>query len=234
MNYKGISLPESGLVLVAGRPGMGKSYVAIEIANEMNRNGIKAVLIYADGIKSHDIIHYENGEVRVFQSKLSLVNSVYPSIPYVVEDGGEWFSPEGWEQFLNDYIDHEKPQAVFINSIVVPGGNASEELLQTIQRIAKEKRILVFVEMNVSRTVVRRKEKRPKPKDVKCTISALQYVDKFIFVHRDALYMNVGNEKNESIEVYTADNEKTMLPLISRKYAIEKNTDREGQHNGRT
>lgn len=156
---------------------MGKSYVAIEIANEMNRNGTKAALIYADGAKSHDIVHYENGEVCTFPSKLSRVYSVYSEIPFVVEDGGEWLSSFGWEQYLTDYIDHEKPQAVFINSVIIPREKASEGLLQTIQRMAKEKHILVFVEMNVTRAIEYRKEKRPKPKDVKCTSTARQYVD---------------------------------------------------------
>lgn len=223
-----LSLPDDGLAIVAGRPGMGKSYVAIEIANEMNRNGTKAVLIYADGVKSHDIVHYENGEVHTFPSKLSRVNSVYPEIPFVVEDGGEWLSPFGWERFLTDYIDHEKPQAVFINSIIIPRENASEELLQTIQRIAKEKHIIVFVEMNVTRAVECRKEKRPKPKDVKCTMTARQYVDQFVFVYRDVYYLEDGKEKSDTIEVYTADGEKTILPFTPKKYAIEKSIDREG------
>lgn len=215
-----LKIANEGLVLVAGRPGIGKSYAMIEMANLLIKSGAKAVLVYADGATSHDIVHYENGEVRTLLSKLSRVNRVYPEIPYVVEDGGEWFMPYSWDKFLNDYIDHEKPQALFINSIVIPRENASAELLQTIQRIAKEKHILIFAEINVTRAVERRKNKRPKPKDVKCVWSARKFVDQYVFVYRDVYYMEDGKEKSESIEVYTSNGEKTLIAFEPKKYSI--------------
>ena len=46
-------LQNEGLILVAERPSMGKSYVMLEMANDLDQNGIKPVLVYADGRSSH-------------------------------------------------------------------------------------------------------------------------------------------------------------------------------------
>lgn len=77
MKISNFELPDSGLVLIAGRPGIGKSYVVLEMANDLNQKGIKPVLLYADGQKSHSSFHYENGVVRESPSKLSRVKKVY-------------------------------------------------------------------------------------------------------------------------------------------------------------
>lgn len=45
MKISNFELPDSGLVLIAGRPGIGKSYVVLEMANDLNQKGIKPVLL---------------------------------------------------------------------------------------------------------------------------------------------------------------------------------------------
>lgn len=226
MNFKSLPLPDAGLVVVAGRPAIGKSYVMIEIANSLIRDGMKAVLAYTDGEKAHDIVRYVNGEVRSLPSKLSRVNDVYPEIPYVVENGGEWFFPSEWEMFLNDYIDHEKPQAILINSIVPPREKVSVALMKKMQRIAKEKHIIIFVEIQVSNAIERRKENHPKLKDIKCSGLSRKYVDQFIFVYRNVY--DTEAVKSKTIEVYSINGEKVILPFYPEKYGIEKDLEKEG------
>lgn len=214
-----LKLPEEGLVLVAGLPGVGKTYVLIEMTEELNQKGIKSVLLYADGMASHDIVRYENGAVRTSPSRLSRIRKVYPDLSYLVEDGAIWYTPYGWEKFITDFIEHEHPQAVFIDSVCAPGEKASEELLQTLQRIAGEKHILIFAEINVSLSIISRKERHPKPKDVMCALRARKYVDRFIFVYRDICFSAEETEKDKSIEIYASNGGKTTLPFEPEKYS---------------
>lgn len=115
-------------------------------------------------------------------------------------------------------IDHEKPRVLWINSIVTPREKASAELLRTMQRIAKEKRVLIVAELNVSRAVEIRKDKRPQPKDVKCEPAARDFVDQFVLVYRDGYYE--WKEEAERIEVFMSEGGKTSLPFDRKKYDV--------------
>lgn len=138
MKISNFELPDSGLVLIAGRPGIGKSYVVLEMANELNQKGIKPVLLYADGQKSHSSCHYENGVVRESPSKLSRVKKVYPDLPYIVEDYAAHYFFLQWEVLIKNIIEFEHPKVIFINALVHPNESITSNILKHLQNIAKK------------------------------------------------------------------------------------------------
>lgn len=219
MKICNLELPDSGLVFVAGRPGMGKSYVILEMANELNQKGIKPVLLYADGRKSHSSCHYENGVVREYPSRLSCVKKVYPDIPYIVEDDATYHLLPRWETLMKNIIKFEHPKVILINDLVNPGKVVSGEISKLLHNIAKENEILIIAECQVSRKVEERKDGHPQINDVKCDREAIKYVDQVFFIYHDGCFaFDEGNE-HKKIEVYSLG-QRIFMPFNPQKYSV--------------
>lgn len=219
MKISNFELPDSGLVLIAGRPGIGKSYVVLEMANELNQKGIKPVLLYADGQKSHSSCHYENGVVRESPSKLSRVKKVYPDLPYIVEDYAAHYFFLQWEVLIKNIIEFEHPKVIFINALVHPNESITSNILKHLQNIAKKNDILMIAESQASRNVERRKDCHPGVNDIKCTPKSLRYVDQCVFVYRDSYYTQNDGEELSKIEVYSAE-QMVSIPFDIQKYSV--------------
>ena len=217
MKISNYELPDNGLVLVAGRPGVGKSYVILEMANELNQKGIKPVLLYADGRDSHSSCHYDKGVVRKSPSRLSCVKKVYPDIPYVVEDDAADYSLSGWAALIKNIMEFEQPKVIFINSLVNPGNFIAEDILKLLHDTAKENDILSVAECQVSKSAEERTDGHPQINDVKCDREALRYVDQCVFVYRVRYDMPDKEEKRDEIEVYSSG-QTVFMPFNPQKY----------------
>ena len=86
----------------------------------MVRDGKKAIMLSADVEVSHATIHYKDGQEQTTISMLERIKKAYPDISCVVEDGAIYYSPHSWETLLTDIIEHEHPEVVFINRIILP------------------------------------------------------------------------------------------------------------------
>ncbi len=219
MKICNFEFPDNGLVLIAGRPGIGKSCVILEMANELNQKGIKPVLLYADGWKSHSSCHYEDGVVREYPSKLSCVKKIYPDIPYIVEDYAIHYSAAGWESLVKSIIKFEQPKVLFINHLTNPEQMIDSDVLEILQNVAKENGILIVAESNVSRAVEERTDHHPQAEDVNCDRKALGFVDQCVCVYRDVYYTQNEGEKHSKIEVYTAG-QTIFISFNSQMYRI--------------
>lgn len=219
MRICNLELPDSGFVFVAGRPGRGKSYVILEMANELNQKGIKPVLLYADGRESHSSYHYDNGVVRECPSKLSYVNKVYPEIPYIVEDDATYYLLPRWESLIKNIINFEHPRVIFINALVNPGKAVSGEISKLLHNIAKENEILIIAECQVSRKVEERKDGHPQINDVKCDREAIKYVDQVFFIYHDGCFVFNDRNEHKKIEVYSLG-QRVFIPFNPQKYFI--------------
>lgn len=222
MRICNLELSDSGLALVAGRPGIGKSYVILEMANELNQKGIKPVLLYADGRKSHSSYHYENGVMQEYPSKLSCVKKAYPDIAYIVDDIAVDCHAIRWEILIKDIIKFEHPKVILINSLAGPSKSINGEILKLLHSIAKENEILIIAECQVSRSAEERNDCHPQISDIKCGSEAIKYADQLFFIYYDGYYD--GNfalkdkNDNKKIEVYSLG-QRAFMPFDPQKYS---------------
>ena len=117
MNFLNFNLPDRGLVLIAGRSGMGKSYIAMEIAKVLKERKYKCVLLMADGKKAYPCASYSAGKTHFYPSELQRAIKICPDISFVVEDGGGALTEYGWETLIKDIVKYQKAKIIFINAI---------------------------------------------------------------------------------------------------------------------
>ena len=155
--------------------------------------------------------------VREYPSRLSCVKKVYPDIPYIVEDDATYYLLPRWETLMKNIIKFEHPKVILINDLVNPGKVVSGEISKLLHNIAKENKILIIAECQVSRNVEERKDGHPQINDVKCDREALRYVDQCVFVYRVRYDMPDEEEKRDEIEVYSPG-QTVFMPFNPQKY----------------
>lgn len=194
MEFLNVELPDSGLVLVAGRPGMGKSHINMHFAKALYETNKKCVLLMADGKKAYPSASYNGGKTKFYPSELQRAVKLCPQISFVIEDDALHFTEIGWKELIEDIIKHQKPNVIFINAISEPLKKVDTKLVKELQRIALKTKVLIVAEINVKRRLDNKKDHRPTKASVMCRKSALKYVDEIMFVYRENYYTETENQ----------------------------------------
>ena len=201
-----INLPDSGLVCVAGRPAMGKSNVAMNMAKVFQEKNKKCLLLMTDGKKAYPYANYLNGKTTFRPSELQKAIKICPNISFVIEEVALLYNEIGWEEFIQDIIIHKKPNVIFINAISEPIKKINTKIVKMLQEIAKKNHILIIAETSVKRSIERKKDPRPTISSLMCHRKALKYIDDIIFVYSETYYDTDIDTTNLELSQYTLYN----------------------------
>ena len=206
MDVLNFNLPDSGLVFVAGRPAMGKSNVAMNMAKVFQEKNKKCLLLMTDGKKAYPYANYLNGKTTFRPSELQKAIKICPNISFVIEDVALLYNEIGWEEFIQDIIIHKKPNVIFINAISEPIKKINTKIVKMLQEIAKKNHILIIAETSVKRSIERKKDPRPTISSLMCHRKALKYIDDIIFVYSETYYDTDIDTTNLELSQYTLYN----------------------------
>ena len=215
-----LKLDSENLILMASRPGMGKTSLALHTALEYVKKSNKTVYIFSHEMLAEHVyqrlirtvaeVDYQamqNGTLSEEQKESVLRASEYlKTLNIVVDDDNKDVTPlkikEKLEKEQNvgfvivDYIELVKPES----------GEQISDVLKELKLLAENKNIPIAVTAQLSRKLEKRKDKRPRLED--CEKMA-EYSDTVIFVYRDAYYaMRFENPENrsENAEIIVAKN----------------------------
>ncbi|MBU3171378.1 replicative DNA helicase [Clostridium estertheticum] len=207
-------LQKQDLIIIAARPSMGKTTLAVNIGN------------YVAKTKQVAIFSLEMSKEQLVQKKLSATALVeYEKIRSGKLDGKEWdkiASASGYIASLKLKIDDTASQSVnivkakckklkaqsgldliIIDYLQLMQGNGEknrEQEISTISRglkaIAKELNITVIALSQLSRAPEQRSDHRPMLSDLRESGSIEQDADVVMFLYRDEYYNNETEDKN--------------------------------------
>lgn len=246
-------------IVVAGRPGMGKTTLAMNIAENVARNGGNPLVFSMEMPKSQLMRRFFASMASVETNKIKTAQfSAHEAaaIKQAMEDLSEWdlvISDEGGmtlQQFENTVIQEheEKPLSCVVLDYIqlmstqgVEGNTRSEKIgniSNAIKKLALNLNIPIIVLSQLNRDVESRPDKRPMPSDLRDAGAIEQDADIIIFTYRDEVYDPDTPDKGfgEIIIAKQRDGELATIRAIfegwfSRFRNIDKETPQEAVQN---
>ena len=201
------------LIVVAARPGMGKSTFALQSACNDARNGYKAGIFELEmtaeglwqrrvcprvGISWRDV---RAGEI-IDEQKQALVDaSIDLSIDYktlFIDDTPALTSDDIYLKALENELD-----IVYIDHLWLMGDPGDSEvkrlgdIAMRLKNMAKKLKIPVVVLSQLNRNLERRKDKRPQLADLRESGKIEEAADDVLMMYRDDYYTNSGDDTTE-------------------------------------
>ncbi len=216
-------LQNSDLVVIAGRPGMGKTALATNMALSAARAGHKigffslemsapqlALRILSDesNISSADIrrgeIHESqfaalvDASARIERLELSIDDTGGLTIPQLVSRARRFKRGKGMDLLVVDYLQ-------LLGGSSRKDGNRVQEMTEittSLKALAKELDIPVIALSQLSRAVEQREDKTPQLSDLRESGSIEQDADMVLFVYREEYYLRQNEPKEGSEEAH--------------------------------
>lgn len=199
---------QSDLVIIAGRPSMGKTTLATNMAFGMAKKGIPTgffslemsseqlamrVISEESGVSSSAL---RNGEATRAQMARARDAAAYVrDLPVYVDPTGGILIPSLMARARRMKRLHGI-EAIFVDYIQLVAGTTNEGRVQEVSQVtkclkevAKELNIPVVALSQLSRAVEQRENKRPQLSDLRESGSIEQDADSVMFVYRDAYYL---------------------------------------------
>lgn len=233
-----INLYEPKLIFLAGRPGMGKTALAMNIASniclkqnipvlilsiEESKNSVinriisKETKIDISKIKSNELNDLEKIKVQdtrklIENSKIFIEDTNISSLNKIIE-------------LIRKYVDENNVKFIAIDYLQLMRYTKMsdirvENILRQLKQISKELKISILITSQMSRTLLEREDKRPKITDLRNKKEIWNYADIIMFLYRDACY-NENTEKKNIAELIIAKNdiEKKVELVFNGKYS---------------
>lgn len=210
LDHKLGGLHKSDLVIVAGRPSMGKSGLALTMAFNAARAG-KAVAMFslemsADQLANRALAHFaridshkmRNGRIQESDfDALMKYQHKFSELPFMIEDGAgqtvaqirkacRRMKRKGLDLIIIDYLQ-------LIAPATTKQGNRVQEISEItwgLKCLAKDMAVPVVALSQLSRQVESREDKRPMLSDLRESGSIEQDADVVMFVYRDEYYLH--------------------------------------------
>ena len=178
-----LGLKPGGLILIAARPGMGKTSFLLSIGDRISQN------------HKTQLISLENSVSRLQQNNISDL--------ILIDD-----SPENNVELLTEIFSKNKPEVVLIDYIQLMTGNR-ENLIKDLKTMAVKFNICLIVTSQISREPEYRSDKRPIINDLTTNgklfnSDNISYIDNLTFFYRDHYY-NRDSLKPDTIELIQYD-----------------------------
>ncbi|MHB8365908.1 MAG: replicative DNA helicase [Acidithiobacillus sp.] len=210
------------LVIVAGRPSMGKTSFAMNIAEHVACNEGKTVAIFSMEMPTEEIVMRSlSSRGRVDQYRLrngTLGNEDWPKVAHAIEelsdaqlfaDDSAALSPADLRSRARRIKrDHGLDLIVvdYLQLMQAPGhGNNRvaeiSEISRSLKALAKELSIPVIALSQLNRSLENRTEKRPQMSDLRESGAIEQDADLILFLYRDEVYYKDKEELKGIAEV---------------------------------
>jgi replicative DNA helicase len=178
-----LGLKPGGLILIAARPGMGKTSFLLSIGKQINthhKTQLISLETSASNLKTKNI------------SDLILIDD----------------SPANSIEQLSEIISQNAPEVVLIDYLQLMTSNR-ENLIKDLKTIAVKFNVCLIVTSQISRAPEYRSDKRPIINDLTVDDSLfntddLTYIDNLTFLYRDSYY-NIDSQKPDEIELIQYD-----------------------------
>lgn len=199
-------LHRGDLIVVAGRPSMGKTTFAMNIAEEVAFN-CKGVLIFSMEMSSKSIVERQVSSLSKldFQKFRSgtLTESEYQQItqatarlnkyPYYIDDSAALTVNEIRTRTRKMHREHDIDLVVvdYLQLMKGEGENRTQEITkisQGLKALAKEMNIPVIALSQLNRNLESRPNKRPIMSDIRDSGAIEQDADLIMFLYRDEIY----------------------------------------------
>lgn len=215
---RALRIMDGKLIIVAGRPGMGKTALSVTMARNLDNAGVTVGFLSIEMPESEIMDRWLSMESQVDSSKFGRYQAMTPTELVAVNRAGEKFYNEcnilidGTGSL--DIADVERKcrkmvragcQVVFIDQLSQIGNRqikAGEktalftENTTRIARLKKELNIPVFLLAQLNRELRNRSSKEPILSDLKQSGQIEEDADAVLFVHRPEEYADTEDEKN--------------------------------------
>lgn len=216
-------LHNSELIILAGRPAMGKSTLALNIAEYVSSNErIPTLVLNIEGvlqptrnklIDSDTLFIYDNTlnalksmeRVREMIEKrldvsVEFTNDNLLNISEITAKCREMKANHNIGLIIIDYL-----QLIKIGIENIHREHEVSEISRALKLLAIELNIPIILLSQLNREIEKRKDKRPKLTDFRDSKAVVQNADTIIFLYRDSYY-NTETENKNVIEVIFAKN----------------------------
>lgn len=225
------------LILIAGRPAMGKTSFTLNIVQHVGINLKVPIVVFSLGKSKEQLVQHlicSNAEVDSKKLRFGnmqtkdwekLVNTVSALLesPIYVDD-----TPGITVKEIEEKIKKVKPKVVFIDYFQLIMSNRKldsivqiEEIAKELKRIIKEYDIVMLIAFQLSRTLESRCDKRPILSDI--SSSAIKNLsDVIISLYRDEYYDSSIPEKSGTAEIIVTKNSDGKTGTINLLFDKEK------------
>jgi len=210
-------LQAADLVIVAGRPSMGKTTFAMNMAEHVAMTTDKAVLIFSMEMPAESLAmrmlaslgRIEQGRIRSGQlqdddwPRLTSAISMMSAKKLLIDDGGALSPMEVRARARRAAREHGDLAMIVIDYLQlmrVPGNSehrASEisEISRSLKALARELNVPVIALSQLNRGLEQRPEKRPVMSDLRESGAIEQDADLIVFIYRDEIYHKDSPDK---------------------------------------
>ncbi len=211
-------LQPADMVIVAGRPSMGKTTFAMNIAENVAMNSSKPVLVFSmempkealmlrmlSSLSRVDQSHLRSGQLQDHDSSkvFATLNMITERMNLFIDDTAALTPTDlrsrarrlarehgGLRLIVIDYLQLMRVPGLSDNRV-----NEVSEISRNIKAIAKELHVPVIALSQLSRKCEDRNDKRPVMSDIRESGSIEQDADLIMFVYRDEVYHPDSQEK---------------------------------------
>ena len=209
-------LHPSELIVIAGRPSMGKTAMALNIAEHITIKTNMPVLIFSMEMPSDQITtrllsslsrvelqRLRNGMLKDTDwPRLSSAVSLISGKELFIDDSGSLTPFDVKTRARKIYKKHKKIGAIIIDYLQLmrmPGSydnkvNEISEISRALKILAKELNVPIIALSQLNRSVEQRIDKRPMMSDLRESGAIEQDADLIIFIYRDEIYNKNSND----------------------------------------
>lgn len=223
-------LQKSDLIILAARPSMGKTALALDIARNVAKKG-KAVGIFSLEMSSQQLVDrllaaeakVDSWKLRTGRlsrdedfAKISMALDTLSHAPIFIDDEpsknilqmramarrlqSEQMEQGGLGLIIVDYIQLITPRQKVENAV-----QQMTEISRSLKALAKELDVPILAVSQLSRAVESRHDKRPKLHDLRDSGSIEQDADVVMFIYREDRYKTSDDERNLNIALSEAE-----------------------------
>ncbi len=220
-----VKLTKGELIVIASRPGMGKSTFVQNILSNMAIKENKAVLFFSleessESIENKLSIINSMGEVDKFKLYEQYQKQVYilSNAPYTIDDicNNSHELKKDIDLIIIDYLQLIQ----FDKKKLLSRDNEIKEILKKLKMLAKELDVPIIITSQLSRKMESREDKKPYVSDFSDSESGiLTYCDKVLFLYRDSYYNK--NSSSNITDVIVAKNNDGNVDTIKLEWMSE-------------